>query len=322
MSAGSETVERGPADNAARSRRSGWGPRLKGRTVRQQRQRLAYILLAPLALFIGVLTLYPTAITTIQAFFRVNELDPRHGFIGLQNFKDAFNSPAVKESFVNTLAYVLIGTVLSTALGLVIALLLRHKTRWRGPLLAIVILPWALPPVVEALFWARVYDPQFGSLNWLLRELHIISTNQVWIGANRWVALALTEVIQVWQITPLTVLLILASLQLIPNELYEAASVDGASLWYGFRYITLPLLRPGITVAMVAAITATLNIFDQPYILSGDATATASVGIETYVVSFQNLNFGQGYALSLLATIATAFISLLILRLVYRRVEF
>ncbi len=288
----------------------------------QQRQRLAYVLLAPLALFIGVLTLYPTAVTTVEAFFRVDSLASNHAFVGLQNFKDAWNSPAVRESMVNTLVYMVVGTLLSTLLGLWFALLLRYRSRWRAVLLAIVILPWALPPVVEALFWARIYDPSFGSLNWLLRELHIISTNQVWIGSNRWLALTLTELVQVWQMTPLSVLLILASLQLIPNELYEAASVDGASPWYQFRYITLPLLRPGITVAMVAAITATLNIFDQPYILSGDATATASVGVQTYAVSFQNLNFGQGYALSLLVTIATAAASLVIMRLVYRRVEF
>lgn len=291
-------------------------------TVKQQRQRLAYILLAPLALFIGVLTLYPTAVTTVEAFFRVNSLIPRQNFIGFQNFKDAFNSPTIRESFVNTIFYVAVGVILSTVLGLVFALLLRYKSRWRAVILAIVILPWALPPVVEALFWSRIYDPSFGSLNWLLRELHVISTNQVWIGSNRWLALFLTELVQVWQMTPLSVLLILAALQLIPQELYEAASVDGASLWYSLRYITLPLLRPGITVAMVAAITATLNVFDQPYILTGDAPATASVGVETYVVSFQNLNFGQGYALSLLVTVATAAASLLVMRFVYKRVEF
>jgi multiple sugar transport system permease protein len=311
------------AGSEGQSARRG-GPRWRRRhkSVKKQRQRLAYILLAPLALFIGVLTLYPTAVTTVQAFFRVNSLVPNQSFIGLQNFRDAFNSPAIRESMVNTIFYVVLGTLLSTFLGLVFALLLRHRSRWRAPLLAIVILPWALPPVIEALFWSRIYDPSFGSLNWILRELHLIATNQVWIGSNRWLALALTELVQVWQMTPLSVLLILASLQLIPNELYEAAEVDGASVWYSLRYITLPLLRPGITVAMVAAITATLNIFDQPYILSGDATSTASVGVETYAVSFQNLNFGEGYALSLLVTIATAAASLVIMRLIYRRVEF
>jgi ABC-type sugar transport system permease subunit len=287
-----------------------------------QRQRLAYVLLAPLALFIGALTLYPTAVTTVEAFFRENSLDPQHGFVGLKNFHDAFSNPAIRESFVNTIVYVGFGTIVSVGLGLVFALLLRRKSRWRAVLLAIVILPWALPPVVEALLWARIYDPSFGPLNGALTSLGLISHNQVWLGANRWEAILLIELVQVWQATPLSVLLILAALQLIPQELYEAAAVDGASEWHGFRHITLPLLRPGITVATVAAITGSLNIFDQPYILTGNATATASVGLQTYQVSFQNLNFGEGYALSLIMTLATAAVSLLVMRLVYRRVEF
>lgn len=290
--------------------------------MRVQRQRLAYVLLAPLALFIGALTLYPTAVTTVEAFFRENSLDPQHGFVGLKNFHDAFSNPAIRQSFVNTIVYVGFGTIVSVGLGLVFALLLRRKSRWRAVLLAIVILPWALPPVVEALLWARIYDPSFGPLNGALTSLGLISHNQVWLGANRWEALLLIELVQVWQATPLSVLLILAALQLIPQELYEAAAVDGASEWHGFRHITLPLLRPGITVAAVAAITGSLNIFDQPYILTGNATATASVGLQTYQVSFQNLNFGEGYALSLIMTLATAAVSLLVMRLVYRRVEF
>jgi|SRR5579875_1162207 len=290
--------------------------------VRTQRQRLAYVLLAPLALFIGALTLYPTALTTVQSFFREDSLDPQHNFIGLRNFRDAFANPAIRQSFLNTAIYVGFGTVASVGLGLVFALLLRRKSRWRAVLLAIVILPWALPPVVEALLWARIYDPSFGPLNGVLVAVGLISHNRVWLGSNRWEALLLIELVQIWQATPLSVLLILAALQLIPKELYESASVDGATAWHGFRYVTLPLLRPGITVATVAAITGSLNIFDQPYILTGSASATASVGLQTYEVSFQNLNFGQGYALSLIMTVATAALSLVVMRVVYRRVEF
>ncbi len=297
-----------------------WRPRAP--SVRAQRQRLAYVLLAPLALFIGALTLYPTAVTTVEAFFREYALVPNHNFIGLKNFHDAFSTPAIRDSFLNTGIYVLFGTLLSVGLGIVFALLLRQRSRWRAPLLAIVILPWALPPVVEALLWSRIYDPAFGPLNGVLTAIGVIGHNQVWLGSNRWEGLLLIELVQVWQMTPLCVLLILAALQLIPPELYEAGAVDGASPWHGFRFITLPLLRPGITVALVAAITGSLNIFDQPYILTGDASASASVGVQTYLVSFQNLNFGEGYALSLIMTLATAAVSLLVLRLVYRRVEF
>ncbi len=290
--------------------------------MRVQRQRLAYVLLAPLALFIGALTLYPTAITTVEAFFRENALNPRNNFVGLRNFHDAFSDPTIRESFVNTIVYVGFGTIASVGLGLLFALLLRQRSRWRALVLAFVILPWALPPVVEALLWSRIYDPSFGPLNGVLKAVGVIGHNQVWLGANRWEALLLIELVQVWQATPLSVLLIMAALSLIPQELYEAAAVDGASAWRGFRHITLPLLRPGITVAAVAAITGSLNIFDQPYILTGNASATASVGLQTYQVSFQNLNFGEGYALSLIMTVATAAVSLLVMRLVYRRVEF
>ena len=291
-------------------------------TFMRQRQLLAYLLLTPLILFIAVLTLYPTAVTTVEAFFNENYLVPQHGFAGLQNFRAAFATSAIRASMVNTLFYAAFGTVLTTFLGVVIALLLRNYSRWRGPILALIILPWALPPAIEALLWANIYDPTFGKLNGVLTSLHVIHSYQVWLGGNRWLALALTELVQVWQATPLAVLIILSSLQLIPNELYDAARIDGAGPWNGLRRVTLPLIRPGITVAAVATLTTAMNIFDQPYILTGDASTTASVGIQTYEVSFQELNFGEGYALSLILTVATALVALAVLRLVYRRVEF
>lgn len=288
----------------------------------RQRQLLAFVLLSPLLLFIAVLTLYPTAVTTVEAFFNVNYLVPQHNFAGLQNFRTIFDTAAVRASMVNTAFYTAFGTVLTTLLGVVIALLLRKYSRWRAPMLALIILPWALPPAIEALLWANIYDPEFGKLNGVLTALHVIHSYQVWLGGNRWLALALTELVQVWQATPLAVLIILAALQLIPTELYEAARIDGAGPWSGLRRITLPLIRPGITVAAVASLTTTMNIFDQPYILTGASTTTASVGIQTYLVSFQELNFGEGYALSLILTAATAVAALAVMRLVYRRVEF
>jgi multiple sugar transport system permease protein len=128
--------------------------------------------------------------------------------------------------------------------------------------------------------------------------------------------------VQVWQITPLSALLVLAALQNIPGDLYEAARLDGCSGWQTFWRVTLPLARPGIAVAMVQAVIATLNVFDQPYVLNGAAPTGSSVMAETYFVSFQNLNFGEGYALSLLVTIATLVLSLGVVKLVYRAVEF
>ena len=188
--------------------------------------------------------------------------------------------------------------------------------------IALVVLPWALPAVVEAVIWGWIYDPTFGVLNSVLKSLGLINSYHVWIGIGRIVSIVLIELVQVWQITPLAALLILAALQSIPQELYEAARVDGAGRWAMFKRITLPLVRPGLAVAMVESLILSLNVFDQVYVLNGFAPGGASIMLQTYQISFNNLNFGQGYALSLLATFATMLLSLLILAVVYRRVEF
>jgi multiple sugar transport system permease protein len=228
----------------------------------------------------------------------------------------------VRQSAANTVLYIVVGVGLSTLFGLVIALVLQRRSHWRGIILALVVLPWALPAVVEAVIWGWIYDPTFGVLNSVLKSLGVINTYHVWVGIGRVVSIVLIELVQVWQITPLAALLILAALQSIPQELYEAARVDGAGRWEMFKRITLPLIRPGLAVAMVESLILTLNVFDQVYVLNGFAPGGASIMLQTYQISFNNLNFGQGYALSLLATFATMLLSLLILAVVYRRVEF
>ncbi len=183
------------------------------------------------------------------------------------------------------------------------------------------ILPWALPGVVEGILWSGIFDPNAGLISSLLSTFGLGGENLVLLGQNRLLTISLIELVQVWQITPLSVLLILAALQLIPGELYEAAEIDGCSAWAAFRRITLPLARPGIAVSMVQAVIATLNVFDQPYVLNGAADTGSSVTMQTYFISFQNLDFGEGYALSLLIAIVTLLISLVVVKAVYRRIE-
>ena len=130
------------------------------------------------------------------------------------------------------------------------------------------------------------------------------------------------DIVQVWQTAPLAALLILASLQNIPEELRDAASLDGASGLQELWSITLPLIRPGLAIAVTQALISSLNIFDQVYVLNGNATTGTSVVMQTYLTAFQNLNFGQGYALSFLLTFLTMAISLIALRAIYRKVEY
>jgi multiple sugar transport system permease protein len=282
---------------------------------------LPYILLSPLVVFIGALSFVPTVDTAVEAFFRVMPLDPPNRFTGLGNFRALFASSAITTSWVNTLFYVVIGVVLSVAGGTAIAVALRRRFRFRGVILALVILPWALPAVVEGVIWSWIYNPTFGVLNSALHSAHLIGGYHLWLGLDRWLTIALIEIVQVWQITPLSVLVILAALQSIPVELYEAAMVDGAGPLKSFWRISLPMIRPALAVCTVEALVLSLNIFDQVYVLNGIAPLGSSVMLQTYITTFENLNFGGGYALSLLMTIATAVLSMAGLALLYRRVE-
>jgi multiple sugar transport system permease protein len=200
--------------------------------------------------------------------------------------------------------------------------LLQKKFRGRGIVLAIMILPWALPGVVEGVIWSWIYDPTFGVLNSVLKSLHILSQYQIFVGTRQIESIFLISLVQVWQITPLAALLVLASLQSIPAELYEAARVDGAGWWQVIRKVTLPLIRPGLAIATVEALVLSINVFDQVYVLNAAATTASSVMNTTYFITFQDLNFGQGYALSLLATVVTVALSLGALKVLYRKVDF
>jgi multiple sugar transport system permease protein len=282
---------------------------------------LPYLLVSPLVVFIGVLSFVPTVATTVEAFFRVMPLDPPARFTGLGNFRALFANPVVVTSLANTAVYAAIGVVASVVAGTAIAVALRRRFRFRGVMLALVILPWALPAVVEAVIWSWIYNPTFGVMNSALHSLHLIGGYHLWLGLNRWLTIGLIEIVQVWQITPLSALIILAALQAVPQDLYEAARVDGAGAAASFFRISLPLIRPAVAVAVVEALVLSLNVFDQVYILNGIAPLGSSAMLQTYVTTFEDLNFGGGYALSLLLTVATALLSMLALAVLYRRTE-
>jgi multiple sugar transport system permease protein len=283
---------------------------------------LPYALISPLILFVICLALTPAAFTAVSAFFRVQPLNPPTAFSGLENFRDIIENQEVMSSLVNTFYYIIIGVTLSTILGIFFAVTLHRGFKGRSILIAVLILPWALPGVVSGILWTGIWDANIGVLNSILKSLHIISEYQVFLGQNKLLTILAIELVQVWQITPLSTILVLAVLQNIPDEIYEAAIIDGSTGAKAFRYITLPLIRPGIAIAVVQAIIATLNIFDQPFILNGAASTGNSLAMQTYAVSFQNLNFGQGYALSLLITLFTLFTSVVVAKFIYKKVEY
>jgi multiple sugar transport system permease protein len=293
---------------------------------RRQRVRrdgaLPYVLVAPLVVFIGALAIYPTVLTVIEAFFHSDPLTPPNHFVGFGNFSAVLSNPQVRHSIENTGWYALFGVVLTVGLGTGIALLLQRPFRGRGVVLAIVILPWALPGVVEGVIWSWIYNPTFGVLDSVLKSLHLVGQYQLFIGTHPTETIFFIALVQAWQVTPLAALLVLAAMQSIPDELYESARVEGATWYQHITRITLPLVRPALAIATAEALVMSINIFDQVYVLNAAASTGSSLMSQTYFITFQDLNFGQGYALSLFATVATILLSLLILKVLYRKVEY
>jgi multiple sugar transport system permease protein len=281
-----------------------------------------YAMVAPVMIMIALLALLPVGITVAQSLFRVDPLIGPDKFTGLANYTAILHTPNLQTAFRNTLLYTVFGVVLSMMLGLVFAVALQRKVRASGLLLALAMLPWALPGVVGGVIWSWIYDPNFGVLNSFLKSVHLIGHYHIWVSTHAVQEIFVITLVQVWQFTPLATVVILASLQAIPNELYEAADIDGASALRKIRRITLPLARPGITVALIESIITATTIFDPVYVLNQNALSGESLVSAVYYITFQDLNFGQGYAFSVVLTIGIIALSAAAAAVTYRKVEF
>jgi multiple sugar transport system permease protein len=274
------------------------------KSVRETR-RLGVLMVLPALLVSGALVLYPLVKgfnTSLHTGGAGTGLPSQ--YVGLQNYSHGLQDPTTGQAIVHTLVYVGIALTIEIAAGLFIAVTLQRAFRGRGIVLAILILPWALPSVVSGLLWRRVFDPQNGLLNHLLLDLHIIHDPQVWLsGAG---AIPFITLVHAWGVIPLVSLIFIAGLQSIPDEVYAASAVDGATPLRQFRHITLPLLWPSLAVAATVGTIAAINIFDEIYVLNGTALNTRSIVMQVYNTTFNQGDFSTGTALAFLVGGATA----------------
>lgn len=234
-------------------------------------------------------------------------------FSGLENYTRLLNDGRFWNALYNTLYFTALSVFLELLLGLAIALLLQRAFRGRALAYAIVLIPWAIPTIVSARMWEWMYNPEFGVLNYLL------GTTVNWLGSPSW-AMHAAILMDVWKSTPFVALLLLAGLQGIPQELYHAAAIDGASTWTMFWRITLPLLRPLILVALIFRTIDAFRVFDAIYVLTGGgpANSTETLSIYAYKVLFQTLEFGYGSALAVSVLLCTGAITILYVRVLQR----
>jgi multiple sugar transport system permease protein len=268
-------------------------------SMQQQERQWGWMLLAPALLLLGLVFIYPIGRALWQSLFLQNlgtELQPI--FSGLSNYGRLWGDGRFWQSLTNSVQFTLVSVSLELGLGLAIALVLHRTFRGRGLVRTIAILPWALPTALMALAWTWIFNDEFGLLNDLLLRFGWIKAGINWLGDPN-LAMGAIIVADVWKTTPFVSILLLAGLQSIPADLYEAHAIDGAKPWQSFRDITLPLLLPQILIAALFRIAQAFGMFDLVAVMTGGGPAgsTEMVSLYIYAIVMRYLDFGYGAAL-------------------------
>jgi len=270
------------------------------RTKLQRRQtRIGWVLLVPALAVVAFVAIYPLGKTVYQSFTNqefLAGLEPTK-WVGLDNYRTLWHDPAFRHSIWVTVKFTLITVSFEFVLGLIIALVVNSHFRGRGLMRAVMLVPWAIPTVVAAKIWQWMLDDVFGVVNDLLMKLHIISHPHAWISDPA-TSLASVSAVDIWKTTPFVALLLLAGLQVIPKDLYEAADVDGASPLQQFWRITLPLLKPAILVTLIFRTLDALRVFDVFFVFFGNRADTQTMAIYAQGTIVQDGHVGYGAAIS------------------------
>ena len=279
-------------------------------------QRLALLFLLPSFLFIALFSLFPIIESLRLSFYRMILTLPWLGqrIVGWENYSDLLTDPVALASTRTTLIFIGITIPLELFFGLGMALVLNEAFRGRGLLRAVVLIPWASPTVVASQMWRFIFNDRYGLVNFVLFGAD--TSRYLAPLADPHLALAAIIIAEIWKTTPFAALIILAGLQSIPDDLYEAASVDGATPWQKFRHVTLPLLKPALLLALLFRTIDSLRVFDLVYVMTqgGPADATNVLQFYGYKKTFGEGMIGYGSAIAV-----TVFFMSLLLALAYLR---
>ncbi|HEY0419520.1 MAG TPA: sugar ABC transporter permease [Acetobacteraceae bacterium] len=265
-----------------------------GRGLRRERWH-GYLFIAPAYLFLAVVVLLPLGNAAWTSLLRVRGLSTR--FVGLGNYARVLADDAFWNSLRVSLVFTAVCVVMHMALGFALALLLNRAGRLRGLLRLAMLVPWMIAPAIGATIWLWLLDPQFGVVNHLLLVLRVIRTPQIWLGEPG-LALASVAVVDIWRGVPFVMLLLMAGLLGIPAEQYEAASLDGASAWQQFRYVTLPNMRALLVIVSTLDVLNTVRQFDLIAVMTGGGPTNATEVLPAliYNIGFRANRLGDAAA--------------------------
>jgi multiple sugar transport system permease protein len=263
------------------------------------------------------ITAYPLFYNLWNSFHFVNlsVANQPHSFVGLDNYTKMFRSSEWVTALERTAAFTAVSIFFETIAALGLALMLNRSFRGRGFLRAAILIPWAVPTVVSATLWKTMFDPRAGFVDYLLGGVHLPGAHTTWL-AGVWTAWVTILVADAWKNVPFIAIILLAGLQVIPTEVYEAARMDGASTWQSFRRMTLPLLKPALGVALIFRTLQAFLVFDVIYIMTGGGP-----GVSTETLSFLNwqtflvsTDFGYGGAISVMLVVISLVIAAIYVR--------
>lgn len=298
--------------------RGGWaflrGPQSE---LARRRERLGWMLMVPTVLVVAVVALYPLLRT-----FLLSLTDARLGrnravdFIWFENYVDLLTDAGFLNAFWNTLVFTVGSVFFETILGMIIALTINSSFRGRGLVRTAMLIPWAIPTVVSAQMWAWMYNDVFGVINdFLVTRIGLLPEKVAWL-ADPNLALPAIIAVDVWKTTPFMALLLLAGLQVIPGDVYEAATVDGANRFQQFWSMTLPLLRPALLVALIFRTLDAFRVFDVVFVMRGTSPDTVTLSVLARQTMFDLRRLGEGAAISVVIFVVLAIFVVAYTRLV------
>jgi multiple sugar transport system permease protein len=276
-------------------------------------RRLAVFMVTPSMVLIALVAVYPVIygiwLSLHQYSLITAGLSRWASPAGLGNYKSALQSSEFWSATRITFEFTIASVFLETLLGLAMALVMKEAFRGQGVVRTVVLVPWAVLTVVTAIMWKTIFDPNLGFVNQLL------GTKTVWLGQEPH-ALLVMIFADTWKTAPFMALLLLAGLQVIPGDIYEAAKVDGATTWQRFTRITLPLLTPALLVALIFRTMDALRAFDLPKVLTNGANGTTTLSLLSSRTFQENRLYGEGSALAILTFIIVMIVAFLYIRFI------
>ena len=283
----------------------------------------AFLLVLPAMLIVIALYVYPLVFSLVVSFFRSDIRYPGVEFRGLQNYIDIFRDPDLVASFWRTIYFTVVSLAIEMVVGVIVAVAFNSQFIGRPAARSIILIPWAVPPVVNGIIWNWMVHPKIGIVNYLLTTVGILDRYKPWLADPGW-ALNIIVVADAWKWTPLVVLLVLAGLQAIPEELYEAARMDGAGATKVFFRVTLPCVMWPLLVTLILRTVEAVRVFDIIFVMTrgGPASSTKVTTFYVWEIAFRYHQLGMGSALAYTVTILIIALAVVYYRVMNRRVEF